>query len=330
MKNIINKKNTLNINTKKIIRIGTDCSGIEAPIQALIKYNKYLEDLGKNTIEFKHCFSSEIDKYCIQSIKANYKPDIIFDDIKNRNINDVPDIDLYICGFPCQPFSIAGDKKGLNDVRGTIFWNCIELIKNKKPSYFILENVKGLLHINKGQVWNLMQNELNQLTEYNVKWKVLNTKDYGIPHNRDRLYIIGIKKNIEKNFIFPNKFSFDDKSLTPYDFIDKDDSKIHILKSKIFKNYIDKLPDDAIFVDLAFAGMPNRKCLKSHEYVGCLNTVGLLWCKPMNRYANIKELLSLQGFPITFNKVVSTRQLKKQIGNSMSVNVLTEIFKNLL
>jgi DNA (cytosine-5)-methyltransferase 1 len=316
----------MNINNK-ILRIGTDCSGIEAPIQALIKYNKYLENLGQKKIEIKHCFSSEIDKYCIESIKANYNPDIIFNDIKNRNIKHVPDIDLYICGFPCQPFSIAGDKKGLNDIRGTIFWNCIDLIKYKKPSYFILENVKGLLHINNGLVWNIMKNELNNLTEYNIKWKILNTKDYGIPHNRERLYIIGINKNINKNFTFPIEFS---NNLKPIDFIDKYDNKIHTLKSTIFKNYINKLPDDAIFVDLAFAGMPNRKCLKSNEYVGCLNTVGLLWCKPMNRYANIKELLSLQGFPTTFKQVISDRQLKKQLGNSMSINVLTEIFKYLL
>ena len=88
-----------------ILRVGTDCSGIEAPIQALLQLK----------IPFRHVFSSDIDKYCIQSIKANYNPEIIFGDkdgafpegdITKRNIKDVPDIDLYVCGFPCQSFSI--------------------------------------------------------------------------------------------------------------------------------------------------------------------------------------------------------------------------------
>ena len=127
----------------KFLRVGTDCSGIEAPIQALMQMN----------IPFKHVFSSDIDKYCIKSIKANYEPEIIFGDkdgsfpegdITKRNIDNVPDIDLYVCGFPCQPFSMAGERKGFEDRRGNVFFSCLEVIEKKQPKYFILENVKGL------------------------------------------------------------------------------------------------------------------------------------------------------------------------------------------
>lgn len=124
-----------------MIRVGTDCSGIEAPIQAL-------KQLG---IPHKHVFSCEIDKYARESILANYKPEILFTDMTKRKTKDTPDIDLYVCGFPCQSFSMAGLREGVDDPRGTIFWQCLKVIKHKLPRVFILENVKGLLTINEGK-----------------------------------------------------------------------------------------------------------------------------------------------------------------------------------
>ena len=115
-----------------ILRVGTDCSGIEAPIQAL----KNLD------INFKHIFSSETDKYCIESIKANYNPEIIYNDMTNRELKNLPDIDLYVCGFPCQAFSSAGKRKGFKDKRGNIFFECLDVIEYIQPKIFILENVK--------------------------------------------------------------------------------------------------------------------------------------------------------------------------------------------
>lgn len=112
------------------LRVGTDCSGIEAPIMALTQL----------TVPFVHEFSSEIDKHCIASIRANYDPKIIFGDMTKRKLKD---IDLYVCGFPCQPFSDAGKRQGVKDPRGTIFWECLRVIRYKKPTFFILENVKG-------------------------------------------------------------------------------------------------------------------------------------------------------------------------------------------
>jgi DNA (cytosine-5)-methyltransferase 1 len=162
-----------------MLKIGTDCSGIEAPIQAL----KQLK------IPYQHIFSSDIDKYVIKSIKANYSPQILFGDpdgkypegdITKRNISDVPDIDLYVCGFPCQPFSQAGRRAGFEDKRGTVFFSCLEVIKKKRPKYFILENVRGLLSHDKGNTFKIIMKELNSLKGYQVDWKLLNTKDYGM------------------------------------------------------------------------------------------------------------------------------------------------------
>ena len=125
--------------------------------------------------------------------------------MKDRKIDDLPNIDCYVCGFPCQPFSTAGDRKGVNDKRGIIFFECLKVIQKKKPKYFILENVKGLLTINEGKTFECIIESLQNLKIYNVEWKILNTKDYGIPQNRERVFIIGIQKSLKKKYKWPLK-----------------------------------------------------------------------------------------------------------------------------
>lgn len=310
------------------LRVGTDCSGIEAPIEAL----KQLK------IPFEHVFSSEIDKYCIQSIKANYNPRIIFGDkdgpypegdITKRDITLVPDIDLYVCGFPCQPFSHSGKKEGFEDERGIVFWSCLEVIKVKQPKYFILENVRGILTHDKenkkdkyGRTWITIWNSLLELKElgYTVKWSILNTKDYGIPQNRERVYIIGNKNG---DFEWPNKVKMDDL----LNYIDWEDNQANITSERNEKTLL-RQPLNAIFIDFAVS-FYQRIFSNSDLFCGCITTASRLWCVPKHRYANCKELLSLQGFN-SLVQVISKSQFKKQIGNSMSVNVLKCILKDSL
>ena len=302
-----------------VLRVGTDCSGIEAPIQAL----------KKSKIPFKHVFSSDTNKHVIESIKANYNPEIIFGDstgpfpngdITERNLKDIPNIDLYICGFPCQTFSSAGSRKGFDDIRGIVFFSCLKVIKKKQPKYFILENVKGLLTHDKGNTFELMVDELKKLKRhgYCITWSVLNTKDYGIPQNRERVWIVGVKG---EEFNFPKERKM--PSLKKFvDWKDKhEDEMIDTLKKHIFK--FQNTP--SIYIDICFIKYSNFTT--QDRYSSCLNTMGLLWNIPLHRYANINEYLMLQGFPLDFKQVVSNKQLKKQLGNSMSVNVLCEIFK---
>lgn len=311
------------VKRKKILRVGTDCSGIEAPVQALLQLK----------IPFQHVFSSEIDKYCIQSIKANYNPEIIFGDkkgpypegdITKRNIDDVPDIDLYVCGFPCQPFSIAGERKGFEDRRGNVFFSCLEVIEKKQPKYFILENVKGILSHDKKNTWKVIEQSLKEIEKYGyiIKWKILNTREYGIPQNRERVFIIGIK---DKDFEWPEKKEMEE--LKKY--IDDEDNQINIIRQDVINSkMLDKIPEYSIFVDFSFKkhNYPN-----SDIYSPCVTADSRLWCVPKNRYSNTKERLKLQGFDTNFIQVVSKTQLNKQIGNSISVNILkciyTESFK---
>jgi DNA (cytosine-5)-methyltransferase 1 len=294
------------------IRIGTDCSGIEAPIEAL-------SQLG---IPFKHVFSSEIDKYCLNSINANYHPEILYEDITKRDNTTIPDLDLYVCGFPCQPFSNAGNRKGFEHKSGNVFWSCLDVIKTKKPKIFILENVKGLLWHNKKQTWNIIRGELEQLEDYNFQWKVLNTKDYGIPQNRERVFMIGILKTENIDFSWPEPLPM--KSIAGY--VDRTRTKKDTVREDVLKSgMLQRIPDNAVFVDFSFKkhNYPN-----SGKYCPCIAADSRLWCVPMERYATGGERLLLQGFR-NLTQVVSDRQINKQIGNSMSVNVLTELFKRL-
>jgi len=304
-----------------MLRVGTDCSGIEAPIQALIQMN----------ISFKHVFSSEIDKFCIKSIKANYDPTIIFGDkdgpfpegdITKRNIEDVPDMDLYVCGFPCQPFSNAGERKGFEDKRGNVFFSCLEVIEKKQPKYFILENVKGLKSHDKGKTWKVIWDCILELEKigYIVKWKILNTKDYGIPQNRERIFIVGSKY---KDFNWPEKKEMDDLK----NYIDTEDNNIRNIPNYCI-NYFHNIPTNSIFINPCY--LKYSKFPSSDIICPTISASNNLWNVKLSRYANIKENLMLQGFPLTFKQDISNLQLKKQIGNSISVNVLKEIFKNLL
>ena len=307
------------------LRIGTDCSGIEAPIQAL-------RQLG---IPHRHVWSSDIDKFCIQSIKANYDPERLYGDlngpypdgdITKRDHSILPDIDLYVCGFPCQPFSIAGYRKGIEDKRGNVFWSCLDVIKLKQPKYFILENVKGLLSHDKenkkdkyGRTWSIIWNEIQGLEEfgYDVKWKVMNTRDYGIPQNRERVYIVGIKT---KNFKLPEKTIMD--NIEKY--VDWSEKKEN-LPSYIIEHLSIVVPN-CVFLNNSFRRNPH---VNSEKYCSTITTTNRYWCIPCKRPMTINESLKLQGFSY-FQIDINKQQIFKQIGNSMSVNVVKAVLKCIL
>jgi DNA (cytosine-5)-methyltransferase 1 len=291
-----------------MIRIGTDCSGIEAPIEAL-------KNICKNyNLEYKHIFSSEIDKYAIQYIKDNHNPDIFYGDINERDINTIPDIDIYVCGFPCQPFSRANKNKNNDDPNLKLYECCIDVIIKKQPKIFILENVKSFITLDGGSYFKDMKSKLKKLDKYKIYWKIINTKDYGIPQNRERLYLIGLDKNCER-FEFPDKQTLSNIN----NYIDNNDNT----KTEIKNNNIElfnNIPNNAVFIDIGFR---KSKFPNSNKWSPCITAQPNLWCVPKQRKANINEYLMLQGFvPTGIIKNITTNQLKIKIGNSMSVNVI--------
>jgi len=297
------------------LRIGTDCSGIEAPIVALQQLK----------IPFQHVFSSEIDPSCISTIQSNFHPQILFHDMRQRSLKEIPDIDVYVCGFPCQPFSITGNRKGTMDPRGTIFWECVRVIVQKRPLFFILENVPGILSIQEGKLFHSMMDALQRIKGYYVDWKILNTKDYGIPQSRKRVFIIGFQIQYKQSeWKWP--ISIPCKSL--HDYIDFSDNQRHSNITPRMQIIFDNVPEGSKFINLSFARDTNRN---THQFCPTITASGNMWCVPLMRYASVKELLRLQGFStrMKFHKISNWKR-KRQIGNSISVNVLKALFINLI
>ena len=134
----------------------------------------------------------EIDKYAKQAYEAIYDTggELYFDDARKIVPEQLPDFDLIVGGFPCQSFSIAGARKGFDDTRGTLFFEIARIVAVKKPKYIFLENVPGLLNHNQGRTFETIIHTLDELGD-DVCWQVLNSKNFGVPQSRNRVYIIG-------------------------------------------------------------------------------------------------------------------------------------------
>ena len=189
------------------MKIATVCSGIGSPEQAL-------KELG---IPHEIAFACEIDKYARQTYLANFTPNQMYTDLTAEEW-DKPEqySDLFIGGIPCQAFSLAGKRLGELDKRGLLFYDFYRYVKNQQPKVFIIENVKGLLSDNNGitfQNWcallgRSMNTHVNMFNHedsllYNLHFKVLNSKDFGVPQNRERVFLVGVRNDLPNTFRFP-------------------------------------------------------------------------------------------------------------------------------
>lgn len=159
-----------------------------------------LKELG---VEHELVGFSEIDKYAIKCFEQNHGGKN-FGDITKIDWSEVPDFDLLTGGHPCQSFSLAGKRGGIEDLRGQLVFELIKALKIKRPKYFLFENVKGYLSASNGDVFELVLEQICELG-YVVDFKVLNTKDFGIPQNRERVFYLGIREDCIDENIYLNK-----------------------------------------------------------------------------------------------------------------------------
>jgi len=312
-----------------MIKVGTDCSGIDTPIIAMKR-------LG---VDFNHVFSCEIDHHARHAVEHNFSPEIMYKDITTRDNKTAPYVDLYVCGFPCQPFSSVGLRGGFETSK--VFFNALDYITTKLPMIFLLENVKNIKYHNKSKTFDTILQSLNSSGKYDIHHAVLNTLDFGLPQTRQRLYILGVKKssNIDVSDVFPPKPSA--KQAKPLSEFLKRLSKTKKSHLKFFQlpaNRVRKLK----LVEQTMLDVHN-KCYSldlgcSLKYINpkvevcmCLKASRCDYYisgPKHSRKLTPRECLRLQGIKSKDFKIVcSNRQTYKQAGNCMSVNVLEAIFR---
>lgn len=155
---------------------------------------------------------SEIDKYATQIYQKHFPTHKNYGDITKINAEELPDFDLLCGGFPCQSFSIAGKRRGFEDTRGTLFFDIARILQAKRPRLFLLENVKGLLSHGNGDTFKTIISTLTELG-YDVQWQVLNSKNFGVPQNRERVFIVGNRRGTRRPNVFPLECSNDNLTI---------------------------------------------------------------------------------------------------------------------
>lgn len=266
----------------------------------------------------KCVFTSEWDEPCQVMYEANFgeKP---YGDIKKMSANEVPNHDILTGGFPCQAFSIIGNKLGFADTRGTLFFDVVRILKVKQPKAFLLENVKQLVSHDKGRTIKVILENLANLG-YFVHYKVLNGLDFGVPQKRERIVIVGFKKNYP--FEFPKnetgKKMLSD-ILEPENQIDKKHFLSDYFRKKLQKRLKEQNKIPHVYPSIWHENKGGN--IGMHPYSCALRANGSYNYLTVNgeRRLTPREMLRLQGFPDSFKIVVPDMQVRKQAGNSVVV-----------
>ena len=361
------------------IKLATVFSGIGAIEQALLRLNlpheiifacdngerklkisqerldEILQDIDndKQEIVIREEYDKSGENLMEKSYKANYNIDDIafFQDIRYLDGTKFHGkVDFLVGGSPCQAFSCNGKRGGFDDTRGTLFYEYARLIKQTQPKCFIFENVRGMLNHDKGRTWETIKNVFSELnydiyiqTKDGKEQPLLNASDYGIPQLRMRLYVVGIRKdlNLVKSFVFPEPVPLE---TTIYDYLDKNVPAKYYLAQKGFE-FVTTHPSRAQ------VGIPVMTCQKANQQ---FNWNGTFIFEPLDKEKHTpdilqrayvgewrgqtgvirmftpRECLRLMGFPDSFKIVVNDTMMWRQSGNSIVVNVLEAIVKQII
>ncbi len=292
--------------------------------------------LGFDKSGFETVFANDFEPFCKLTYDLNFTgTKLTVGDIGEIKPASLPDFDFLLAGFPCQPFSIAGYRKGFEDTkRGNQFFNIIRILKEKKPKGFLLENVKNLKSHDNGKTFMIIEDALKSLG-YFVKAKVLASSEYGnIPQNRERIYIVGFKdKKAYEKFDFPPAIALSKKIA---DILEKEVSeKYYYNKKPIFSRLKPFVKSDKTVYQWRRKYVRENKkglfpTLTANMGTGGHN-VPIVLDKKGIRKLTPKECLLAQGFPRSYKipKDIADSRIYKQAGNSVTVTVIERIAKNI-
>lgn len=272
----------------------------------------------KHGIESECVFSSDIDPDCQVNYSANFG-DVPFGDITLVDEAEVPDHDFLFAGFPCQPFSIIGKSKGFEESRGTLFFDIARILDKKKPGAFVLENVKRLVSHDKGRTFEVILKSLREMG-YDVRYKILNALDYGLPQKRERVFIVGFDRPVD--FTWPEPVDTytplsqileanPDKKLFASEYIVEKRKAAHQSKFSPAIWHENKSGN--------ISSYPYSCALRAGSSYNYLLVDGVRRLSP-------REMLRLQGFPDSYKIVCGDSQTRKQAGNSVPVNAVQAVF----
>ncbi len=352
---------------ERTIRLGTSFSGIGAIEHAFHR-------LGLN-VQLQ--FAGDIDADCKKAYLANYPLDESHwhNDITNFDAKPFKGkVDLFVGGAPCQAFSMRGKRGGFEDTRGTLFREFARVVIECEPKVFIFENVKGMLNHDRGRTWSVIKRTFEEDCGYQVFFQVLNSKDYGVPQSRERIYCIGFKEPVEFKYPAPiplarSKYDCLDKHIPSSLFLKKKGANFVTRTINYDKSYTlvngdialcqkrnqqfnwhgdfvfhPLAKDEAIdtsdltvhlvssFEESYYVNPQVAKYVLKKESDGLFKMVGARACNPeYGRYRKLspRECLRMMGFDDTFNIVVPDTAAYKQSGNSIVVNVLMAILKQI-
>ncbi|MGV3772812.1 MAG: DNA (cytosine-5-)-methyltransferase [Verrucomicrobiales bacterium] len=273
-----------------------------------------------NNLQLECVFSSDIDKGCQLAYEANYGERPV-GDITQVDEKNIPDHNLLLAGFPCQPFSIIGQMKGFADTRGTLFFDIARILAVKKPQAFILENVKLLVGHNKGETLKRILFTLRELG-YSVDYRVLNALHFGLPQKRERVFIVGFLDS--RAF---SRFKWCEGGIPMIslkEILEATVDKKHFASERIRSNRLSKMQPTA---EVSIWHENKAGHISAYPY-SCALRAGASYNYLLvngERRLTPREMLRLQGFPDTFKISCNDSQTRKQAGNSVPVNLVRAV-----
>lgn len=287
-------------------------------------------------------FSSEIDQIARDCYSDNFfdaegKEDMPYGDITKIEASDIPEYDILCAGFPCQPFSQAGDRKGFEDARGTLIWEVLQIVRDTKPKIILLENVAGILSLNKGSVVAAIDDAL-RAEGYDVHRFVLNSADFGVPQARKRVYWVCLRKGFNASF---ESIKTNGKVVILQDILEKNvDEDLYIKTSQAMALYKSKTnnPKEPKRVGYYGKGSQAQRVYSTHHVAITQSALGGGWGAKTGLYLidnrvrrlSVLESKRVMGFPDNFELPAKTSQAQKLLGNAVVPAVIEAILGGLI